>query len=171
MKKYYLFSIIIALSFILGACGSSDSEDSSQNNSDSEEQTSEQDSEATSGNADSSEGSSEENGSSDEEMDSDLSSGIDTVIGSVEDLDSSLKDSAEVNTLNEKGKTLEEDWDSIEKKVEEQFPDQYEKIEKSLYPLINEAKKDEPDVEKLKELVKPTIDSLDELKQSVSSEG
>ncbi|MGP4062499.1 hypothetical protein [Halobacillus sp. H74] len=171
MKKYYLFSIILALGFILGACGSSDSQDNSKDNSDSTEQTSEQDSEATSGNADSSEGSSEENGNSDIEVDSDLSSGIDTVIASVDALDSSLKDSAAVNTLNEKGKNLEEDWDSIEKKVEEQFPDQYEKIEKSLYPLINEAKKDEPDAEKMKELVEPTIDSLNELKQSISSEG
>lgn len=167
MKKYYLFSIILALGLILGACGSSES----QNNSDSTEQTSEQDSEATSGNAESSEGSSEENSSSDEGKDTELASGIDTVIASVEDLNSSLEDSADVNTLNEQGKTLEEDWDSIEKKVEEQFPDQYEKIEKSLYPLIDEAKKDEPDVEKMKEWIKPTLDSLNELKQSVGSEG
>ncbi|MGI8315886.1 hypothetical protein [Halobacillus mangrovi] len=167
MKKYYLFSIILALGLILGACGSSESQD----NSDSTEQTSEQDSEATSGNADSSEGSSEENTSSNEGQDTELASGIDTVIASVEDLDSSLEDSADVNALNEKGKTLEEDWDSIEKKVEEQFPDQYEKIEKSLYPLIDEAKKDEPDMEKMKELVQPTLDSLNELKQNVGSEG
>ncbi|ARI76341.1 hypothetical protein [Halobacillus mangrovi] len=167
MKKYYLFSIILAVGLLLGACGSSESQD----NSDSTEQTNEQDSEATSGNADSSEGSSEETSSSDEGQETELASGIDTVIASVEDLNSSLEDSADVTTLNEKGKTLEEDWDSIEKKVEEQFPDQYEKIEKSLYPLIDEAKKDEPDVEKMKELVKPTLDSLNELKQSVGSEG
>ncbi|MBR8645577.1 hypothetical protein KEH51_20525 [[Brevibacterium] frigoritolerans] len=30
-------------------------------------------------------------------------------------------------------------WDSIEKQVEDEYPDWYERIEKTLYPLIGES--------------------------------
>ncbi|WP_052158767.1 hypothetical protein [Halobacillus sp. BBL2006] len=167
MKKYYMLSMILALGLLLGACGTSED---NQESSDSGEQTSEQqDSEATSGEVDDSEDSSGENSETSEGKDMELSSGIDTVMASVKELQTSLENSADVSTVNEQGKKLEEDWDSIEKKVEEQFPDLYEKIEESLYPLINEAKKDEPDMEKMKEWVQPTLDSLNELKKNVTS--
>ncbi|WP_173918929.1 hypothetical protein [Halobacillus sp. Marseille-Q1614] len=153
MKHYYSFSFILVLGLILGACGTSDNQ---ENTDSSEEQTQE-----------SNEETSEETGNEGE--DTEFVSGVDTVINSVEQLNSSLEDSADANTINEEGKTLEENWDQIEKKVEEQFPDQYAKIEESLYPLIDEAKKDSPDVEKMKEWIQPTLESLNELKQNIDN--
>ncbi|UOQ91531.1 hypothetical protein MUO14_13165 [Halobacillus shinanisalinarum] len=166
MKRYYVFSFILVLGLILGACGSPDNQD----NTDAPDQTNQQNSESPSGNEESSVEPSEENGTDDEGEDTELAPGVDTVISSVEQLDSSLEDPEDVNPINEKGKTLEEDWDRIEKKVEESFPDQYKKIEESLYPLINEAKKDQPDIEKMKEWVQPTLESLNELKQNIMTQ-
>ncbi|MGP4108877.1 hypothetical protein [Virgibacillus sp. L01] len=151
MRRYYALSFILVLGLILGACGTPDSQDSNGN----EEKSGE-----TSG----------KNNDGDEGKDSELANGTDTVINSVEQLDASLEDSADVSTINEKGKTLEEDWDKIEKKVEKQFPDQYTKIEESLYPLIDEAKKDKPDLEKMKEWTQSTLESLNELKQNIETQ-
>ncbi|WP_082232718.1 hypothetical protein [Halobacillus massiliensis] len=150
MKHFYSLTFVLALSFLLGACGASESPDNS-----SEEPASEQE------NAEDNTGEQEEN---------DLSAGVDSVIQSVEELGTNLEqDSPDINSINEQGEMLEEDWDQIEKDVEEQYPERYAETEESLYPLIDEAKKDEPDVEKMTEWVQSTSDSLNTLKEEIDS--
>lgn len=53
--------------------------------------------------------------------------------------------------------------------MEKQFPDQYTKIEENLYPLIDEAKKDEPDLIKVKEWAQSTLESLNGLTQNIET--
>ncbi|WP_079528468.1 hypothetical protein [Halobacillus hunanensis] len=165
MKRFHAFSLILALGIILGACGTAENQD----NTSSQEETNQQESEPANG--EKSTESSEGNQSSGESKDMNLASEVDNVIKSVNQLNSSLKDSAnDVKTINGHGKTLEENWDSIEKQVEEQFPDQYKKIEESLYPLIGEAKQEDPKIDKMKEWAQTTVDSLNELKQKIKNQ-
>ncbi|MGP4079464.1 hypothetical protein ACTWQL_06065 [Pseudalkalibacillus sp. R45] len=152
MKRLHLFSFILVLGLFLGACGS---EENQENNNDAEQSQNES-------------GDKEEKKSEDREPDKKLSSEVENFIGTVESMETTLDQSSDdIKKINENGKTIEEEWDLIEKTVEENHPDHYEKVEKSLYPLINESQKDKPDVEKVKELTKSTIDSLKELQQSV----
>ncbi|WP_173918624.1 hypothetical protein [Halobacillus sp. Marseille-Q1614] len=153
MKKFYSLTLILVLGLILGSCGTDETPEESA-----DEPAEENAGENTEENADEGEG-------------NELSAGVDSVIQSVEELGTNLEEDADVNTINEQGEALEEGWDQIEKDVEEQYPDRYTETEESLYPLIDEAKKDEPDVEKMKEWVQSTSDSLNQLKQEVDSEG
>jgi iron uptake system EfeUOB component EfeO/EfeM len=65
---------------------------------------------------------------------------------------------------------IEEKWDKIEKQVEEKYPEDYEDIEKSLYPLIAEAKKDTPDSEKLKTLTEETKNKLNQFHEKINKQ-
>ncbi|WP_085992139.1 hypothetical protein [Oceanobacillus senegalensis] len=152
MKSIYSLSLFLVIGLILAGCGGESDNDENAN-------ATKQDSKETS----------EVNVAVVEGEDSDLTSGVNTVITSLKQLDSDIENTDDVNTINESGKTLEEDWDRIEKKVEEKFPDQYIKIEETLYPLIAEAKKEEPDIKKMKEWIQTTLDSIDELKESLGS--
>ncbi|MRG86504.1 hypothetical protein [Salinibacillus xinjiangensis] len=99
-----------------------------------------------------------------------LIEGIDTVITSIEELQNIVEASpSDVNQINEKGKVLETNWDVIEKQVEELDKEAYVNIEKSLYPLIAEAKKDNPNVENLKSLASDTTEKLTDFKNEISS--
>ncbi|WP_221565028.1 hypothetical protein [Alkalihalobacillus sp. TS-13] len=152
MKRIQLFSFILVLGLFLGACGS---EENQENNNDSEQSQNES-------------GEKEDKESEDREPDKKLSSEVENFLGTVESMETTLDQSSEdIKTINENGKTIEEEWDLIEKTVEENHPEHYEKVEESLYPLINESQKDKPDVEKVKELTRSTIDSLKELQQNV----
>ncbi len=88
---------------------------------------------------------------------------LDNVVGTLKELKASIEDPDNVGEIQQAGKVLEEHWDLVEKEIEEQYPDDYENIEKSLYPLIAEAKKDKPDVEKMKTLIDETNGKLTEL--------
>lgn len=67
---------------------------------------------------------------------------------------------ADPEKIQELGKKVSSDWDSIEKQVEDDFPDWYERIEKNLYPLIGESGNPEKDTEKIEELSKAAIEDL-----------
>ncbi|TLS35856.1 hypothetical protein [Pseudalkalibacillus caeni] len=101
----------------------------------------------------------------------DMISGIETVISSVEKLNVQLESAEiEIKEVNRLGKEIEANWDRIEDQVEKRFPADYKNIEASLYPLIDVSKETEPDLDKLKQLVKDTEKKLvafkDKLAQS-----
>ncbi|GGJ88886.1 hypothetical protein GCM10007063_09280 [Lentibacillus kapialis] len=99
-----------------------------------------------------------------------LSEGIEKVLSSLHDLKNTAKSSTDdAKNLNEKGKALSESWEPIEKKIEKRNAEAYENIEKSLYPLISEAKKNQPDTGKVKQLVDETTDKLKQFKQKIAS--
>ncbi|MFD2923484.1 hypothetical protein [Halobacillus naozhouensis] len=167
MKRFYFFSFILAIGVILSACGTTENQDKA----DSSKQTNQQENDSSSNDGNTSEQSSKKDQSGGDGENMDLASEVDHVISSVEQLDKTLKNSAnDVQSINNQGKTLEENWDSIEKQVEEQFPNQYKKVEESLYPLIGAAKKEDPNIEKMKKWAQTTVESLNELKQKIESQ-
>ncbi|WP_431801006.1 hypothetical protein [Halobacillus andaensis] len=154
MKHFYALNFILVLGLMLGACGNPDSPEDSEEPADDPTE----------------EESSEDNGENvDEDESNELEPGVETVLQSVEEVGASLEEDGDVSTINEQGEALEKDWDQIEEDVEEQYPDRYTETEESLYPLIDEAKKDEPDVEKMEEWVQSTSDSLNELKDEIGT--
>jgi len=95
--------------------------------------------------------------------------GVDTVLARIEEVKGAVKiDPQNTSKLNQLGKKLDEDWDLIEKQVEKQYPKDYKNIEDSLYPLINEAKKQNPSTKKLNALIPETTDKLIQFKEKVS---
>lgn len=99
-----------------------------------------------------------------------LDKGIDKVLTSLEALNSTAESSADdIEKVNRDGKDLSESWEPIEKKVEEQDAEAYENIEESLYPLIDEAQKDKPDIEKVKELTEETKNKLTAFQEKLGS--
>ncbi|GAA0481754.1 hypothetical protein GCM10008986_03090 [Salinibacillus aidingensis] len=96
---------------------------------------------------------------------------LDTVLTSVDELEKVIEETPdEVRTINEKGEVLEKNWDEIEKQVEELDPDAYANIERSLYPLMAEAQKENPDIEKMKSLSEEVTEKLEDFKQQVSNQ-
>ncbi|GAA0438628.1 hypothetical protein GCM10008983_14380 [Lentibacillus halophilus] len=99
-----------------------------------------------------------------------LKKGIDDVLASLEALNNTSEASAnDVDKVNSKGKDLSESWEPIEKKVEKRDAEAYETIEESLYPLIDEAQKDKPDIEKVKKLTEETKRKLTEFQEKLGS--
>lgn len=98
-----------------------------------------------------------------------LTKGIDKVLTSLQDLKSTTTSSPnDAKKINKRGKDLSESWEPIEEKIEERNAQAYENIEESLYPLIAEAQKDQPDVDKVKKLVDETVDKLKQFKQKMA---
>jgi hypothetical protein len=104
-----------------------------------------------------------------EDQHSALITGLEKVLYSVEQLKNTV-DGTPKNTkkINVMGLNLEENWDVIEEQVEELDKDSYVDIEKSLYPLIAEAKKKEPNVKNIKKLITEVTEKLNEFKESLS---
>ncbi|WP_077324822.1 YVTN family beta-propeller repeat protein [Virgibacillus siamensis] len=99
-----------------------------------------------------------------------LSAGIGKVLSTLQDLKNTAASSPDnAKKINEKGKTLSEIWEPIEKDIEKHNAKAYENIEKSLYPLIAESKKNQPDVNKVKQLVDETADKLKQFKKKITS--
>ncbi|MEK3853888.1 hypothetical protein [Cytobacillus sp. FSL H8-0458] len=95
--------------------------------------------------------------------------GSDEVVAVLDELQANLENKAENSELIQKtGKDLEENWDEMEKKVEENFPEDYESIEESLYPLISESQKDQADSVKMQELVTETKEKLESFKEKLA---
>ncbi|GAA0595115.1 hypothetical protein GCM10009001_09050 [Virgibacillus siamensis] len=142
MKKsnILLLSVFLIVAVMLSACGSGgDSESSSEEN----EQKSNQAS---------------------------LDKGIEKVLTSLQELKDSIETSPDdTEKINSKGKSLSENWEPVEKKVEERNPDAYENIEESLYPLISEAQKEKPDTNKVTKLIEETTKKLNQFKDKISS--
>ncbi|PAQ14166.1 hypothetical protein CD798_11605 [Bacillaceae bacterium SAOS 7] len=98
----------------------------------------------------------------------DLTRGVDKVLTSLEDLSTVVKQSPnETKKIQSSGEQLAENWDEIEKRVEEAFPEDYKNIEESLYPLISEAKKETPNVQKIKPLMTDTKKKITEFKEKL----
>lgn len=99
-----------------------------------------------------------------------MDKGIEEVLTSLQELKDTAESSPDdTEKLNSKGKTLSENWEPIEKNVEERNPGAYENIEKSLYPLISEAQKEKPDNNKVKQLIDETTEKLNQFKDKISS--
>ncbi|MDR4379234.1 hypothetical protein FO485_21880, partial [Bacillus amyloliquefaciens] len=79
-----------------------------------------------------------------------MKKGVGDVIQSIKGLDSELSADADPERIQEMGEEMSSVWDSIEKQVEGEYPDWYERIEKNLYPLIGESGNSEKDLEKIK---------------------
>lgn len=96
--------------------------------------------------------------------------GVNTVLSTVNSLQSMIANSPdEIQKINEFGMKLDDDWDMIEKRVEEQFPKDYKIIEESLYPLIDEAKSVKPEIDQLKKLIDEVNGKLVKFKDKISS--
>ncbi|MEC0344943.1 hypothetical protein [Peribacillus frigoritolerans] len=89
-----------------------------------------------------------------------IKKGVGDVIQSIKGLQSELSAEADPERIQEMGKELSSVWDSIEKQVEDEYPDWYERIEKNLYPLIGESGNPEKDLEKIKRLSEATKEDL-----------
>lgn len=101
---------------------------------------------------------------------SEIVKGLDIVLLTINKLKGIVNNTPnDVKQINETGKTLEKNWDQIEKAVEKRNPELYEYIEKSLYPLIDEAKKATPNIDKIKPLIEDTTKKLQEYKEKISS--
>ncbi|KAB7704732.1 hypothetical protein F9802_16270 [Bacillus aerolatus] len=157
MRKFsYLFAVMVVMLLIVAGCGANEEEASPPNTEQPEEQV------TTEGE--------EEAAKQEEEKPADLSSGLDEVSTSLKDLQSNIETvPQDADQLKTAGKDVEEKWDAIEEQIEEQHPEDYKNIEESLYPLIDETKKDEPDVEKMKPLLTDTMKKIDAFKEKVSS--
>jgi len=98
-----------------------------------------------------------------------LKEGVDIVVATIEEMKGAIKlDPKNTGKLNQLGKKLDENWDLIEKRVEEKYPKDYKNIEDSLYPLIAEAKKKSPNVNTLNKLIKETTDKLIQFEEKIT---
>ncbi|SET59205.1 hypothetical protein SAMN05421676_1064 [Salinibacillus kushneri] len=106
-----------------------------------------------------------------EGSETDLATHLDTVLTSVNELEQVFEDTPDnITKINEKGQALEANWDVIEKQVEELDPDQYADIERSLYPLIAEAQKDNPDVDNMKTLSEEVRKKVKKFREQIADE-
>ncbi|MEG9298512.1 hypothetical protein V6B33_18775 [Mangrovibacillus sp. Mu-81] len=157
MNNFKLFSFILIGSLYLGGCIGNDNADEVK------EVTPAEDSEPASGDGKPMDDPDNEKG--------ELGTGLDETTKSVEELSMSLTNPSEdTEKLNEQGKKIEEKWDKIEKQIEDNHPEDYENIEQSLYPLIEEAKKDSPDIKNLKTLSEDTMNKLKEFQDKISNQ-
>ncbi|WP_141995096.1 hypothetical protein [Bacillus sp. B4EP4a] len=164
MKKFSCFLVVMIFMLLMTAGCSSNVNDEKAN----EEQT-----EITEDGADSEQPEKqtvEEATATSEDMPDFLSSGSEEVIISLLELKANIETESEnTEQIQTTGKDLEESWDSIEKQVEEQHPVDYKNIEESLYPLIDEIKKDQSDVEKIKQLTNDTTEKMKAFKEKIAS--
>ncbi|QHS22668.1 hypothetical protein GWK91_06785 [Virgibacillus sp. MSP4-1] len=94
---------------------------------------------------------------------------LDAVLTSVDELKKVIEETPdELRAINEKGEVIEKNWDEIEKQVEEMDSDAYANIERSLYPLMAEAQKENPDIEKMKSLSEKVTEKIEDFKQQIS---
>jgi iron uptake system EfeUOB component EfeO/EfeM len=104
-----------------------------------------------------------------EDRHSALINGLDKVLYSVEELKNTVNEEPNnTRKINEMGLNLEANWDVIEKEVEELDKESYVNIEKSLYPLIAEAKNNKPNVNNIKKLITETTEKLNNFKETLS---
>lgn len=100
----------------------------------------------------------------------DLTKGLDNVLTSLDELKTVTKDSqVDTQAVNKAAEELGETWDKIEEKVEEKYPEDYENIEKSLYPLLAEAKKDTPNLVSVMQLLDDTTKKVQEFKEKIGT--
>lgn len=99
-----------------------------------------------------------------------LTKGIDTVLTSLDQLKKVTEEAdGKTEKVNNAAEQLGEDWDEIEKLVEKKYPEDYEKIERSLYPLLAEAKKDDPDLGLVQQLLNETTTKVQLFKEMIGN--
>ncbi|MGB8001602.1 MAG: hypothetical protein WCF60_16105 [Anaerobacillus sp.] len=162
-KTPILLASCLILGSLLAGCGSNGAEDNTLTSNNSADYGMENDSTIETSTA--SEGDPNTENGNKETID--LEVGIDTALTNLNELKKTIENGNEVEKINEQGMRLDSNWDKIEAQVEEKYPVDYKNIEESLYPLIDEAKKDEPDTEKLNELIKKTIMKMTEFKKKL----
>ncbi|MFJ7509646.1 hypothetical protein ACIQW7_09325 [Peribacillus simplex] len=89
-----------------------------------------------------------------------IKKGVSDVIQSIKGLESEISTESDSEKIQVMGKEISSTWDSIEKLVEDEYPDWYERIEKNLYPLIGESGNPDKDLEKIKRLSEATKEDL-----------
>ncbi|MBT2648477.1 hypothetical protein J7E52_17535 [Bacillus sp. ISL-34] len=89
-----------------------------------------------------------------------IKKGVGDVIQSIKGLESEISTGAASGKIQEMGIEISSTWDSIEKQVEDEYPDWYERIEKNLYPLIGESGNPDKDLEEIKRLSEATKEDL-----------
>ncbi|MCA0988443.1 hypothetical protein [Guptibacillus algicola] len=162
-----LLAIGLAAGTLLAGCGNNSAEEDTQNNS-SEESTMNDDAvtEDSSGG-----GGAGDSNTAGEGSEMDLETGVDQVMTDLDSLSKVLDESPDdVTKMNELGNQIDSHWELFEEKLEKEYPDEYKNIEEDLYPLIDEAKKDEPDVEKVRELLDATKTKLTSFKDTMKME-
>lgn len=103
-------------------------------------------------------------------MSSDLTKGLDKVLTSLETLKTKTEETnVEIEKVNSGAEKLGENWDQIEKQVEGKYPEDYENIEKSLYPLLAEAKKDNPNLVLVTQLLDETATKIQVFKETIGT--
>ncbi|WP_108670221.1 hypothetical protein [Peribacillus acanthi] len=99
----------------------------------------------------------------------DVQASLSEIIEILNQFEKDLEKKADKEIINKYGQQIEEKWDSIEKQVETKYPDEYVNVEKSLYPLIGEAKSPEFNLEKVKVYLKESIFKISNLKEKWGS--
>lgn len=89
-----------------------------------------------------------------------IKKGVGEVLQSINALETEVSTKADVEEIQKVGKEISSAWDSIEKQVEDEYPDWYERIEKNLYTLIGESGNPDKDPEKIKRLSEATKEDL-----------
>lgn len=101
--------------------------------------------------------------------DSAIMEGVNAVLATIEALKDVLEESPdESKEIIKLGKKLDEDWELIEKKVEDAYPEDYTTIEESLYPLIDAVQSEKPNNDVLKKLIAEVNDKLFKFKEKIS---
>ncbi|TKD72342.1 hypothetical protein [Pseudalkalibacillus hwajinpoensis] len=171
-KKFpILLATCLMAGTLLAGCGSNGAEENSNQSEDNSASTGMEDNSVTEDSA-GGEGAgdtSTDNGTKENKA-VNLDEGIDTVLTNLEELKSTLENASDdYGKINELGMSIDSSWDEIETQIEENYPDDYKTIEESLYPLIDESKKDEPDSAKMNELLDETMKKLNEFKEKMAT--
>ncbi|ASK61130.1 hypothetical protein CFK37_02435 [Virgibacillus phasianinus] len=156
MRKILYLMLLTTLLLMTAACSSGDEEKSNEGQ--------------NGPNMEDSEGGApeEDTTQSDETDTTDLTDGVDQVLVSLDELKTVITKSPDDNEkIKNTGIKVGEKWDEIEKMVEEKYPEDYENIEESLYPLKAEVKKDKLNMERINQLTSDTEKKVKEFKQKL----
>ncbi|MFD1361054.1 hypothetical protein [Lentibacillus salinarum] len=105
---------------------------------------------------------------SQDSSDTEIQNGTNEVITKIKELkELTEKQVNNRDEINQLGKEIEESWDEIEKKVEKAYPEDYQNIEESLYPLITMAKQEKLNKTKIRTLSLETLDKLEQFNQKL----
>ncbi|MDC3417363.1 hypothetical protein [Aquibacillus salsiterrae] len=94
----------------------------------------------------------------------DIVTGTEKVLSLIETFEDVLEDEPNNRSkIKRLGKEIGQQWQVIEKSVEKKYPEEYDDIEKSLYPLLVLSQEESPYVTKLLELSEQVEKKLDDL--------
>ncbi|MDL4843077.1 hypothetical protein [Aquibacillus rhizosphaerae] len=95
---------------------------------------------------------------------------IETIQNSVEELSKTLVNNKNnFQKINRIGSEIANEWDVIDTTIEDQYPDEFTKLHRSLFPIITLATEATPYTHKLKKLIGPAQQSLERFQKNISS--